>query len=319
MSALTETRKQGLKTLITIAIIGVSLYLGFTPLFELVGSGVAGRIVGATFGSIFAILMTMYLLNKQTEIEQESKKGERVFDEKVGLYQKIIEEIRSIVKDGKISSEEMTSLPFTMIHLQMIGGDVVLKNFSSVFEKINEIFESSDDDEVEIPNDQIVELFSLLGKFSVECRVDLGISNELIKQDVFDRTINAVEKSNETVKGKRDTTKFKFQGKQYGKGRLVLAVLKNYVEQNKDITFEQLKEAFPNEWQGRSRNSSVFAKLSDAESIFAEKGKAKHFIKPTEVIQLSDEKIAVSSQWGVKNIMSLVDGCNSTHKMDISH
>ena len=86
MSALTETRKQGLKTLITIAIIGVSLYLGFTPLFELVGSGVAGRIVGATFGSIFAILMTMYLLNKQTEIEQESKKGERVFDENVGLY-----------------------------------------------------------------------------------------------------------------------------------------------------------------------------------------------------------------------------------------
>ena len=319
MSALTETRKQGLKTLITIAIIGVSLYLGFTPLFELVGSGVAGRIVGATFGSIFAILMTMYLLNKQTEIEQESKKGERVFDEKVGLYQKIIEEIRSIVKDGKISSEEMTSLPFTMIHLQMIGGDVVLKNFSSVFEKINEIFESSDDDEVEIPNDQIVELFSLLGKFSVECRVDLGISNELIKQDVFDRTINAVEKSNETVKGKRDTTKFKFQGKQYGKGRLVLAVLKNYVEQNKDITFEQLKEAFPNEWLGRSRNSSVFAKLSDAESIFAEKGKAKHFIKPTEVIQLSDEKIAVSRRWSIKNIMSLVDGCNSAHKMDISH
>ena len=80
-----------------------------------------------------------------------------------------------------------------------------------------------------------------------------------------------------------------------------------------------MKEAFPNEWQGRSRNSSVFAKLSDAESIFAEKGKAKHFIKPTEVIQLSDEKIAVSRRWSIKNIMSLVDGCNSAHKMDISH
>ena len=40
------------------------------------------------FLSIFVIILTMFLLNKQTEIDQESKKSERVFDEKVKIYQK---------------------------------------------------------------------------------------------------------------------------------------------------------------------------------------------------------------------------------------
>ena len=86
MNKLEQTRKKGVTTLIAISIIGVAVYLGFDPLFERVGGGVAGAVVGASFGAIFVIVLTMYLLNKQTEIEQESKKGERVFDEKVILY-----------------------------------------------------------------------------------------------------------------------------------------------------------------------------------------------------------------------------------------
>ena len=77
MSKLEETRKAGRRTLIAIAIIGLSVYLGFTPLFELVNGGVTGNVIGSSFGSIFVIILTMYLLNKQTEIEQESKKGEK--------------------------------------------------------------------------------------------------------------------------------------------------------------------------------------------------------------------------------------------------
>ena len=62
-----------------------------TPLFELVNGGVTGNVIGSSFGAIFVIILTMYLLNKQTEIEQESKKGEKVFEEKVLIYKSIIE------------------------------------------------------------------------------------------------------------------------------------------------------------------------------------------------------------------------------------
>ena len=85
VSNIDNTRKQGIKILIILGVVGIVVFFGYGPLFDLVGGGIPGRVLGATFGSIFAILMTMFLLNKQTEIEQESKKSERVFDEKVQL------------------------------------------------------------------------------------------------------------------------------------------------------------------------------------------------------------------------------------------
>ena len=86
---LSDTRKQGWLTLISLVIIAVAVSIGFSPLFELIGDGIASRVIGSSFGAIFVIILTMFLLNKQTEIEQESKKSERVFDEKVKIYQEI--------------------------------------------------------------------------------------------------------------------------------------------------------------------------------------------------------------------------------------
>ena len=80
-----KTRKQGWITLIALFIIAFAIYIGFSPLFELIQGGIAGRVLGSSFGAIFVIILTMFLLNKQTEIEQESKKSERVFDEKVKI------------------------------------------------------------------------------------------------------------------------------------------------------------------------------------------------------------------------------------------
>ena len=69
MSKRGAQRAAGYKNLIAIAVIAVSCYFGFDPLFDRIGGGVEGAVVGASFGAIFVIVLTMYLLNKQTEIE----------------------------------------------------------------------------------------------------------------------------------------------------------------------------------------------------------------------------------------------------------
>ena len=74
MNKLNKTKQQGKRTLIAISIIAVSVYIGFEPLIRFTPDGVAKSVVSASFGAIFVIILTMYLLNKQTEIEQESKK-----------------------------------------------------------------------------------------------------------------------------------------------------------------------------------------------------------------------------------------------------
>ena len=319
---LEQTRQQGIKILIVLFVVGLSVFLGFRPLFDLVQGGVFGSVVGATFGSIFAILMTMFLLNKQTEIEQESKKSERVFDEKVVLYKDILGKAKDMLEDGQLSTKEILTLPFTMIQMQMVGGDQAIQIYTEFFEKVNEIFEADDEEEVQIPESDKQQLFSLLSRFSVQCRVDLGISDTPIDESIFARAISVVEQSDKAVKGKKDTTKYTFNGKAFGKGRLVLAVVKDYVSKNPNITFDELKKAFPDEWQAggtkKLDNRDVFARLSYAEKKFEDTGKRNHFFKEGETIQLSDEVIAVSNQWGIGNIGDFVDGSNQNHKADIS-
>ena len=321
VSKIDDTRKQGMKILIILAVVGVVVFFGYGPLFDLVGGGIPGRVLGATFGSIFAILMTMFLLNKQTEIEQESKKSERVFDEKVHLYKNILESAKNMLEDNQLDSKEMLALPFTLIQMQMVGGDEAIKLYTAFFEKINDIYEADENEVVKIPESQAQEVFSLLSRFSVQCRVDLGISDTPIDESIFARAITALEQSNDAVKGKRDTSKYTFKGKAYAKGRLVHAVVQDFVAKNPNTTFDDLKKAFPDEWHAdkpNQRNRAVFVRLSDADQLFKDKGHRRHFFKEGEAIQLSDEIIAVSNQWGIGNIGNFVDGANQSHNSKIS-
>ena len=102
----------------------------------------------------------------------------------------------------------------------------------------------------------------------------------------------------------RDTTKYKFNDSLYGKGRLVLAVIKQYVSDNPDLTYDDLQSAFPKKLQG---SIGVFNKLSYVISRYGDKNHKRHFIKDDEVIGLSDCHIAVSTEWGAGNINNFIE------------
>ena len=226
-----------------------------------------------------------------------------------------------MLEDNQLDSKEMLALPFTLIQMQMVGGDEAIKLYTAFFEKINDIYEADENEVVKIPESQAQEVFSLLSRFSVQCRVDLGISDTPIDESIFARAITALEQSNDAVKGKRDTSKYTFKGKAYAKGRLVHAVVQDFVAKNPNTTFDDLKKAFPDEWHAdkpNQRNRAVFVRLSDADQLFKDKGHRRHFFKEGEAIQLSDEIIAVSNQWGIGNIGNFVDGANQSHNSKIS-
>ena len=201
-SKLQKTQDSGRRTLIAILIIGVAVYLGFTPLFNNIGGGVAGAVLGASFGAIFVIVLTMYLLNKQTEIEQQSKKSERVFDEKVKLYKEILNTTKNMVEDGEITTNEVMKLPFALMNLQMLGGDEAIDTYEKVFSKINEVFEKHDEEEVSIDEDEKLEIYREMSKFAVQCRVDLGISDRKVNDELFSRSFQTIEKSSKAIEVK---------------------------------------------------------------------------------------------------------------------
>ncbi len=99
----------------------------------------------------------------------------------------------------------------------------------------------------------------------------------------------------------RDYTRYFFNGQTLGKNRLVLAVIKDYVENNPGTNFSQLKAKFPDSLQGRE----TFTTENEAK----QKRDRRNFIRPDELISLIDTTIAVSTQWGLGNVTRFIDHC----------
>ena len=101
--------------------------------------------------------------------------------------------------------------------------------------------------------------------------------------------------------GKRDTTRYMFEGNIYLKNRLVLAVVKAYVAQNTSVTRLQLKRIFDKTLQGSIgvvENIDIAKLRSDYEVRF--------FTKPTDVLHLVDGDMYVCTKWGILNITNFI-------------
>ena len=186
------------KAILAIVVIGISVYLGFTPLYEKVEGGVAGAVIGASFGAIFVVILTNYLLTKQTEVEQESKRGEKVFEEKVELYKEILKNTEEMIEDETISkSDEMKKLPFLMLKLQMLGNDDAINSYEQIYTKIIDIFNNEpENDEVRLDEDAQTEIHSFLSEFCNVCRVDLKVSDTKIDSNLFNKINENFKTSN---------------------------------------------------------------------------------------------------------------------------
>ena len=95
-------------------------------------------------------------------------------------------------------------------------------------------------------------------------------------------------------KNNRRKVRFAFNGQLYGIGRLVLAVVRQYVADNPCIDFNGLREKF---------TRLVVCSKADADAVLRRTGCKRHFLDPEEIIHLDDgENVAVYSAWGMDNI-----------------
>jgi hypothetical protein len=103
--------------------------------------------------------------------------------------------------------------------------------------------------------------------------------------------------------GKRDTIQYIFNERTYGKGRLVLAVVEDYIKNHNNITLEELHKLFPKGIQG---NFFVVDSLEKAMEIVDRTHRKRHFINNS--IELSNgDKIVVTTEWGISNINKFIN------------
>ncbi|MBE5936082.1 MAG: hypothetical protein E7262_09870 [Lachnospiraceae bacterium] len=100
----------------------------------------------------------------------------------------------------------------------------------------------------------------------------------------------------------RDTTKFILDGKRYGKGKLVHAIVDKYVSLNPNITASQLMLTFDRSLQG---SYGVVRTLDDVKVNCSDYSR-RFFTSPEYIIHTSTEDCVVCSQWGTFNIGNIL-------------
>lgn len=123
----------------------------------------------------------------------------------------------------------------------------------------------------------------------------------------FNNTKKSQSVAKSSKKNSKDYTKYNFNNHfKLAKNRLVLEVVRQFIRDNEGISFQRLEIKFPKILQG---SFGVFDKFEKGCKSFIEKDKKlqRFFTKQEELIQLSDARIAICSQWG-KGIIDNIDG-----------
>jgi hypothetical protein len=116
------------------------------------------------------------------------------------------------------------------------------------------------------------------------------------------------EERREARRSQRDYTRYQFQGVTYNKRKLVLAVVRAWIEANKPETLADLLCAFPQE----TRRGGMFTAMEKANNICERQGVARHFLGEEEIIRFrSGEAYALSNQWGSVNMDGFIERARS--------
>ena len=124
---------------------------------------------------------------------------------------------------------------------------------------------------------------------------------ELLKKEKSSSDVISKETFFEERTVQRDKTRYMFNGNVYLKNKLVLAVLKDYVSKNQNITCNELKTDFDKSLQG-SIGVVEYEYIAKQRKDY----QVRFFAKEEEILRLVDGNMIVCSQWGILNISNFI-------------
>lgn len=129
--------------------------------------------------------------------------------------------------------------------------------------------------------------------------------NELINRiALLEQKVNFLTNEKSVNKPKpitlqRDKTKYMFEGTIYAKNQLVLAVVKAYLKNNPLTSFKELTNAFSKSLQGSLGVVALYDEVKNKTDA-----KKRYYIN--DVLNLTDTKAVVCTQWGAFNINKFI-------------
>ena len=283
-----------------IIVLSIALYVGFDDLIFGGASGTARDTISAALAAIFVLITTMYMLNKQTDVEHKKKLDTEIFKRKFIIYDQLISILQNIghykltVNDDdyrKCLNKHYELVMVAPAEIVSLSNEILLLLIS-----IREVGKVKALDEVNLDEVKQQELRDFIDDFCILARADFNLPEaEKFNPKAYNDNMDKV-----TEPGSKNLDKFEFNGRSYTKNRLVLEVVRHTVDVKKVENIDKLKSLFPDSYwsegkESSSKNAFIVELKKDAENK-----RARFFTKKDDIIKFdnSNAEVIVNNQWG---------------------
>jgi len=283
-----------------IIVLSIALYVGFDDLIFGGASGTARDTISAALAAIFVLITTMYMLNKQTDVEHKKKLDTEIFKRKFIIYDQLISILQNIghykltVNDDdyrKCLNKHYELVMVAPAEIVSLSNEILL-----LLKSIREVGKVKALDEVNLDEVKQQELRDFIDDFCILARADFNLPEaEKFNPNAYKDNMNKV-----TEPGSKNLDKFEFNGRSYTKNRLVLEVVRHTVDVKKVENIDKLKSLFPDSYwsegkESSSKNAFIVELKKDAENK-----RARFFTKKDDIIKFdnSNAEVIVNNQWG---------------------
>lgn len=159
-------------------------------------------------------------------------------------------------------------------------------------------------------------VLELVGKVSV-LETKVSILQERVKDlennPLCDDMDECDDKDENDTKKRRDKSRYSLDGETFLKNRFVWAVVKKYIGEHPEVTYDDLRTVFKDKMQGSLGVVNKIEKIDMKNRVrYFGFGKKEPFNKNEDIFVLKNgEEIAVCNQWGKENIQNIVKLANS--------
>ena len=283
-----------------IIVLSIALYVGFDDLIFGGASGTARDTISAALAAIFVLITTMYMLNKQTDVEHKKKLDTEIFKRKFIIYDQLISILQNIghykltVNDDdyrKCLNKHYELVMVAPAEIVSISIDIL-----NLLKGIREVGKVKALDEVNLDEVNQQALRDFIDDFCILARADFNLPEaEKFNPKAYNDNMDKV-----TEPGSKNLDKFEFNGRSYTKNRLVLEVVRHTVDVKKVENIDKLKSLFPDSYwsegkESSSKNAFIVELKKDAENK-----RARFFTKKDDIIKFdnSNAEVIVNNQWG---------------------
>ena len=127
----------------SIVILALFLYIGYDKLIENILNETARETINSAIGVIFVIITTMYMLNKQTEVESKKELNNEIFKKKISSYEHALSLWQNIgFVDKEIDQKDRAACIEVQLTLMMIAPTEVAKCATEITDTIISVYKS---------------------------------------------------------------------------------------------------------------------------------------------------------------------------------